>query len=135
MRLQDTLFAAMLYTCHGNVPRSLAIRFMGLFFWKNNSKIDGFGVALADDLFSHVQPDVAKSYFTGTGTDNKKKQRKIDQRFHALVGQMQEFGSTHSLGIYGKARLQKSFSDRLLELGYEEPVTIKLVETIVFRKL
>jgi len=108
---------------------------MGLFFWKNNGKIDAFGVALAEDLFSHVQPDVARAHFTGTGAENKKKQRKIEQRFHALIGQMRQFGSTHSLGIYGKARLQKSFSDRLLELGYDESVTNKLVETIVFRNL
>jgi len=108
---------------------------MGLFFWKNNGKIDAFGVALADDLFSHVQPDTARQHFTGTTQDNKKKQRKIEQRFHALVGQMHEFASTHSLGIYGKARLQKSFSDRLLELGYDEAVTNRLVETIVFRNI
>lgn len=108
---------------------------MGLFFWKNNGKIDAFGVALAEDLFSHVQPDTARQHFTGTTQDNKKKKRKIEQRFHALVGQMHEFGSTHSLGIYGKARLQKSFSDRLIELGYDEVVTNKLVETIVFRNL
>lgn len=108
---------------------------MGLFFWKDNGKIDAFGIALADDLFSHVQPDVAKLHFTGAGTDNKKKQRKIEQRLQALIGQMRQFGSTHSLGIYGKARLQKSFSDRLLELGYDESVTTRLVETIVFRKL
>lgn len=108
---------------------------MGLFFWKNNSKIDNFGAALAEDLFSHVQPQVAEAHFTGTTQDNKKKQRKIEQRFHALIGQMQEFCSTNSLGIYGKARLQKTFSDRLLELGYNDAVTHKLVETILLRNL
>lgn len=108
---------------------------MGLFFWKNNGRIDAFGVALAEDLFSHVQPDVASAHFTGKGTENKKKQRKIEQRFNALIDQMRQFGSTYSLGIYGKARLQKSFSDRLLELGYDEALTNKLVETIVFRNL
>jgi len=108
---------------------------MGLFFWKNNDKIDRFAAALAEDLFSHVQPQVAKEHFTGTTQDNKKKQRKIEQRFHALIGQMHEFCSTNSLGIYGKARLQKTFSDRLLELGYDDAVTHNLVETIVLRNL
>jgi hypothetical protein len=46
---------------------------MGLFFWKDNGKIDAFGAALAEDLFSHVQPDVAKEHFTGASQDNKKK--------------------------------------------------------------
>jgi hypothetical protein len=108
---------------------------MGLFFWKDNAKIDEFAVALAEDLFSHVQPTVAKQHFTGTTQDSKKKQRKIEQRFHTLIGQMQEFCSTYSLGIYGKARLQKTFSDRLLELGYDDTLTHQLVETIVLRNL
>jgi hypothetical protein len=89
---------------------------MGLFFWKDNGKINLFAAALAEDLFSHVQPEVARQHFIGSPLDNKKKQRKIEQRFHALIGQMQEFCSTNSLGIYGKARLQ-------------------LVETIVLRNL
>jgi hypothetical protein len=108
---------------------------MGLFFWKDNEKIDAFAFALAEDLFSHVQPDVAKQQFAGSGQDNKKKQRKIEQRLHALVGQMHEFSRTNSLGIYGKARLQKVFSDRLLELGYDDAVTSRLVETIVLRNI
>ncbi|MGB5345216.1 MAG: hypothetical protein WBN23_03535 [Woeseia sp.] len=109
---------------------------MGLFFWKNNGKIDAFGVALAEHLFSHVQPEAARVHFAGGGKgENKKKQYKIEQQFHDLVRQMRQFSTTQSLGIYGKARLQKSFSDRLLELGYDEAVTIKLVETVVLRNL
>jgi hypothetical protein len=104
---------------------------MGLFFWKDNAKIDAFAVALADDLFSHVQPEQARNYFTGGAVENKKKKRKIQQRVHALIGQVGEFATTHSLGIYGKARLQKSLSDRLLELGYDDTVTTKLVESII----
>jgi hypothetical protein len=111
---------------------------MGLFFWKDNGKIDAFGVALAEHLFSHVQPEAAKLHFAGAGRgkgENKKKQYKIEQQFNSLVGQMRQFCSTHELGVYGKARLQKSFSDRLLELGYDDAVTTRLVETIVFRNL
>ena len=108
---------------------------MGLFFWKDNKKIDAFAFALAEDLFSQVQPDVAAKHFTGPRLDNKKKKRKIEERFQALMGQMREFNLTNSLGVYGKARLQKTFSDRLLELGYDDAVTHKLVETIVFRNI
>ena len=86
-------------------------------------------------MFSQVQPDVAAQHFTGPGLDNKKKKRKIEERFQALMGQMREFNLTNSLGIYGQARLQKTFSDRLLELGYDDAVTHKLVETIVFRNI
>ena len=45
---------------------------MGLFFWKDNGKIDLFAAALAEDLFSHVQPDVARQHFIGSSQDNKK---------------------------------------------------------------
>ena len=108
---------------------------MGLFFWKDNKKIDAFAFALAEDLFSQVQPDVVVQHFTGAGLDNKKKKRKIEERFQALVQQMHEFNLTNSLGIYGKARMQKTFSDRLLELGYDDAVTHKLVEAIVLRNI
>jgi hypothetical protein len=109
---------------------------MGLLFWKDNAKIDAFGAALAEHLFSHVQPDMARQHFSGASKgENKKKQYKVQQQFNALVGQMREFCETQSLGVYGKARLQKSFSDRLLELGYDDQVTTRLVETIVFRNL
>ena len=106
---------------------------MGLLFWKDNRKIDTFAKAVADELFSYVQPDVARQHFQGVAQKSKKKQFKVDQRLTGLVGDMQQFSESHSLGIYGKARLQKQFSDRLLELGYDVAVTNKLVETILLR--
>ena len=106
---------------------------MGLFFWKDNTKIDAFAVAVADDLFSFIQPDVARDIFEGTAKANKKKRHKVEQRLSGVVNQMQQFSQANSLGIYGKARLQKQFSDRLLELGYDLDVTSRLVEKILFR--
>lgn len=108
---------------------------MGILFWKDNKKIDVFATALAEDLFSNVQPDVAQQHFLGSGQKNKKKQRKTELKLSALISQMQQFSATNSLGIYGKARLQKTFSDRLLELGYDVAVTNKLAETILTRNL
>lgn len=108
---------------------------MGLFFWKDNKKIDAFADAVAEDLYSNIQPETAEQHFQGIAQKNKKKQRKIDQRLVGIIGQMQQFGAANSLGIYGKARLQKQFSDRLLELGYDVAVTNKIVETILLRNL
>ena len=108
---------------------------MGLLFWKNNQKIGAFAQAAADEVFSYIQPDVARQLFEGVSQKNKKKQRKIEQRLTGIVNQMQQFSDANSLGIYGKARLQKDFSDRLLELGYDVDVTNKLVETILLRNL
>ena len=48
---------------------------------------------------------------------------------------MQQFIAANSLGIYGKAKLQKDFSDRLLVLGYDADVTHKLVEAILLQNL
>ena len=106
---------------------------MGILFWKDNSTIDAFANAAAEELFSHVQPDIAEEHFSGVKQENRKKQRKIEQRLAGLLAQMQQFSVANSLGIYGKARLQKQFSDRLLELGYDGDVTHKLVEAILFR--
>ena len=108
---------------------------MGLFFWKDNKKIDAFANAVAEDLYSHIQPEIAEQHFQGFAQKNKKKQRKVEQIFFGISGQMQKFGAANSLGIYGKARLQKQFSDRLLELGYDVAVTNKIVETILLRNL
>jgi len=106
---------------------------MGLFFWKNNKKADAFANAVAEDLFSNIPPEVAEQYFQGVSQQNKKKQRKIEQRLTGVINQMRQFSETNDLGIYGSARLQKQFSDRLLELGYDVDVTNKLVETILLR--
>ena len=106
---------------------------MALFFWKNNRKIDAFANAVADEMYSFIQPDVAKDLFLDAGLKNKKKQRKTEQKLVGIIDQMQKFSETNSLGLYGKARLQKQFSDRLLELGYDVAVTRELVETILLR--
>ena len=111
---------------------------MAIFFWKNNRRIDAFGAALAEDLFSHVQPEIARAHFAAGSearSESRKKHHKIEQRLHALITLMHQFAASNSLGIYGKARLQKSFSDRLLELGYDEAVTTRLVESIILRNL
>lgn len=107
---------------------------MNLFFWKKNSKIDAFAMYVADDFYSHVHPDVAKEFVQGMSRDKKKTQRKVEQKLNAVIGAMQQFIKEESLGIYGKARLQKAFNDRLVELGYEGGVTRKLVEMILFNK-
>ena len=61
---------------------------MGLMFWKDNKKVDAFANAVAEDLYSHIRPDVAKEYFQGVAQKNKKKQRKVEQRLAGIIGQM-----------------------------------------------
>jgi hypothetical protein len=107
---------------------------MGLLFWKDNKGIDAFARAVADDLYSHVQPDVAKDYFEGKADKKKKKQHKIDQTIRSVVRQIQYFSDTKSLGVYGKARLQQKFNERLHELGYDTSVTDRLVEVILMQR-
>ena len=106
---------------------------MGLFFWKDNKKIDAFANAVADDLYSHLQPKVAEQHFRGIAQKSKKKDHKIEQRLAGIVDQMRQFRQAHSLGVYGKARLQMKFNERLQELGYDVLVTNKLVDLILLR--
>lgn len=92
---------------------------MGLLFWKDNKNIDLFAQSIAGDLFSHIRPDIARQYFLGKGKIPKKQQRKAEQKVNDTLLQAQRYSTANSLGIYGKARLQKQFNDRLAELGYE----------------
>jgi len=108
---------------------------MALLFWKNNREIDALAKAVADDLFSYVRSDVARQHVFGTGKLSKKKKLKVEQKFTDVILQMQRFGKAKSLGIYGKARLQKKFNERLEELGYESDVVNKIAEIILLRNL
>ena len=104
---------------------------MGLLFWKNNKAIDAFAQAVADDLFSYVQPDIARQHVTGRGDISKKKKAKIEQKFTDIRLQIKRFAESQSLGIYGKARLQKQFNDRLEQLGYHVDVINKITESFL----
>ncbi|MDH3431716.1 MAG: hypothetical protein OEQ14_17085 [Gammaproteobacteria bacterium] len=106
---------------------------MGLLFWKNNKDVDALARAVADDLFSYVRPEVAKQFVFGTGKLAKKQNRKVEQKFTDVILQLQRFSKANALGIYGKARLQKKFNERLEELGYELDVVNKIAEIILLR--
>lgn len=108
---------------------------MGLFFWKNNRKIDAFAQALADDLFSYVQPDVARQHVLGGSDIPKKKKARIKQKFTDIVRQMERFSDSSSLGVYGQARLHKQFGERLEELGYPPEIVHKITENFLLRGL
>lgn len=107
---------------------------MKLLFWKDNSKIDFFAQYLADDFYSHVQPEVAQEFIDGMPRDKKKKRRQVEQKVNAVIGAIQQFEKEQSLGLYGKARLQRSFNNRLLELGYDSAVTREVSEMILLGK-
>ena len=109
--------------------------FMGLFFWKNDRKIDAFAQAVADDLFSHIQPDVAKAHILASGKLSKKQKIKAEQKFNDILLQMKRFSESQSLGIYGKARLQQKFNERLEELGYKTDVVNKIAEDFLVRNV
>ena len=106
---------------------------MGLLFWKDNKEIDALAQAIADDLFSYVQPEVARQHIFRTGKLKKKQAPKVAQKFTDVALQMQRFGQANSLGVYGKARLQKGFNDRLEELGYDADVVHKIAESMLLR--
>lgn len=108
---------------------------MALFFWKNNRKIDAFAHTVADDLFSYVQPDIASQHVLGKGDFSKKKKAKIEQKFTDIILQIRRFSESESLGVYGKARLQKKFNDRLEELGYPTEVVNKIAESFLLQNV
>jgi hypothetical protein len=108
---------------------------MGLFFWKDNKKIDQFAQAIADELFSQVRPDSARQFFSRKPGLEKKQLRKIEQKLNDAILQAQRFCDSNSLGIYGKARLQKQFNERLAELGYELEVVDRISRSMLMQKV
>ena len=44
-----------------------------------------------------------------------------------------EVNKQHHAKVYGKARLQKKFNERLEELGYDPDVVMKIAEFILLR--
>ena len=108
---------------------------MGLLFWKNNKDIDLFAQGVADDLFSHINPEAARDFTSGATKATKKQKIKVEKKLSDVVLQIQRFSKEHSLGVYGKARLQQTFNERLNELGYSPEVVNKLAESILLRNL
>lgn len=106
---------------------------MGLLFWKKTKHIDAFAQTVADHLYSYVQPEAAKDYFTGAYQKSKKKkqQQQVKEKLNMVIEEFRRYIQTNSLGIYGKARLQQQFAERLRELGYDASVTNRLVEIML----
>ena len=103
---------------------------MNLFFWKKTKEIDAFARAVADDLYSHVQPDAARAFLEGE-LKKIKKHHQVERQLSGVIAEFRRFTQAKSLGIYGKARLQQTFDERLRELGYEPAVTKRLVEIML----
>lgn len=105
---------------------------MSLLFWKKTKQIDMFAQVVADHLYSYVQPDAAKNYFAGAYNKGKKKQQhQVKEKLNMVIEEFRRFIDSNSLGIYGKARLQQQFAQRLRELGYDASVTNRLVEIML----
>jgi len=112
---------------------------MNFFFWKKNKQIDIFAILLADEFYSHIQPQVAIDFVKETtrgrkqsGTTNRQNIR-INKILEDSARQIIAFKEQHSLGVYGKARLHLIFMQRLNQLGYSEDITKYLNEIILVR--
>jgi hypothetical protein len=103
---------------------------MDLFFWKKTKEIEAFARTAADDFYSHVQPDAAGAFLRGE-LERIKKHHQVERQLASVIADFRRFTQAKSLGIYGKARLQQQFNERLCELGYEPAVTKRLVEIML----
>jgi septation ring formation regulator EzrA len=103
---------------------------MGLFFWKKNKAIDVFASALADELYSTLQPELARNSLEN---QSRKSQQKMERKLRDITTRVNQFRETNSLGVYGKARLHLIFTERLKTLGYDKRVAETLNEKILLR--
>lgn len=108
---------------------------MSLFFWKKNKVIDIFASNLANEFFSAIQPEVARSYFSKPATDKREKKmiKNIDDKIRDIIKKIEQFRASNSLGVYGKARLHLKFTERLKDLGYDNHVATKINEHIMLK--
>lgn len=112
---------------------------MNIFFWKKNKQIDAFAISLADEFYSHIQPQVAIDFMKETAGGRKqsgkthKQNIRINKVLEDSANHIIAFKEEHSLGIYGKARLHLNFMQRLNQLGYPEDITKYLNEIILVR--
>ena len=94
-------------------------------------------IFLADNFFSQLQPQAAIDYFRDTQQKKDKKANKKNTKTKNLLNQTTDqiiaFRKDNSLGVYGKARLQLTFMNRLNELGYPEDITRQINEIILLR--
>jgi hypothetical protein len=106
---------------------------MNLFFWKSNRLIDSFANELANELFSHIQPEAAKQYLDGVSDKKQTKKfvKKMQNELKGLVKRINEFKVINSLGVYGKARLHLKFRLRLEELGYDPRAIEKINQVLM----
>ena len=112
---------------------------MNVYFWKKNKEIDIFVIILANEFYSHIQPQLVITFLKEI-TEGKKQPGKINKNnirinkiLEDVANHIVEFKEQHSLGVYGKARLHLKFMQRLNELGYSEDLTNELNEIIMVR--
>jgi hypothetical protein len=103
---------------------------MDLFFWRKTKEIDAFARTAADELYSHVRPEAAKAFLQGEAKKAKKHDQ-VERQLAGVIASFRRFTQAKALGIYGKARLQQQFGERLSELGYEPAVTKRLVDIML----
>jgi hypothetical protein len=116
---------------------------MKLFFWENNRAVDEFAKALADDMFSRIQPSTVSDYFAEvsgvpllhklTPQKQKLQKKEVEDKIKEAVLKVQQFKSTQSIGIYRKARLHLVFTERLKELGFDADIAQEINRTILLQ--
>jgi len=105
--------------------------------FKKNRLIDQFAQNLADEFYSQVLPAITRNYLlsSSSSTQKNKKQlekqnKKVKDQLNDTILQVNQFRQTNKLGTYGKARLHMTFTERLIDLGYDE-ATAKEVNKIL----
>jgi len=92
--------------------------------WFNASEAQKFGESLAE-IYSAEHSIIEKK---------KEKARTVNKRtklLGKLTSRVTQFGQTHSLNFYKKAKLGNAFKWALLEKGYEAKFVDKLTKEVI----
>lgn len=101
-----------------------------LLFWRRNKEIDRFANILADELYTHLPPQMLEKQ---KKTSDKKLVRRFDKELQNIVTRLHTFKTVNKLGVYGKARFHLTFLDRLRSHGYPEELAKELNDYLLVK--
>ncbi len=86
--------------------------------WFNVKEVDEFAESIIADLVKRVPPAKVEAQVQAQAAGKKKATGKLRKAHAAIFKRIEDFGRTHDLNVYKKARLGNRIKWALAEAGY-----------------
>lgn len=95
-----------------------------LFDWFDAKEASTFGISMADFFAQRVPP-------ASIPAADKKPLKRAVEVIAKLHAQAEQFGGSHKLNIYKKAKLANDFQWKLFQLGYDKKIVEELTKELL----